>query len=70
MVQGSLRLLSPSQDAQSVRATLVNYMETRAFTDAHSDACLANYKQCIKGCDGATSCSNQCKTNYDNCMRQ
>jgi hypothetical protein len=68
-VQGSPRLLSSSLGAQSVRASLVNYTETIAFSP-HSDACLANYNQCIKGCDGATSCSKQCKTNYDNCMKQ
>jgi hypothetical protein len=31
--------------------------------------CKANYDQCIKGCDGMASCSNQCTTNYNNCMR-
>jgi hypothetical protein len=40
------------------------------LADAHSDACLWNYNNCMKGCDGATSCSAQCKVNYDNCMRQ
>ena len=39
-------------------------------TDGHADLCLANYNQCMKGCDGATSCSNQCKVNYDACMKQ
>jgi hypothetical protein len=29
--------------------------------------CKANYDQCIKGCDGAVSCSNQCMTNYNGC---
>lgn len=38
--------------------------------DTHADQCMANYKQCMKGCDGATSCSNQCQINYDNCMKQ
>ena len=42
---------------------------TPASAGPHEDACLWNYNQCMKGCDGATSCSNQCKTNYDNCMR-
>ena len=40
------------------------------LADSHSDACLWNYNTCMKGCDGATSCSNQCKTNYDNCLKQ
>ena len=30
--------------------------------------CKANYDQCIKGCDGAASCSNQCMTNYNGCL--
>lgn len=40
------------------------------MTDAHADACAHNRDVCLKGCDGATSCSNQCWTNYNNCMRQ
>ena len=69
MVQGSLRLPSSSLGAQSVRTTLVNYTETSAFT-SHADVCMANYNQCMKGCDGAASCSKQCKVNYDGCMKQ
>jgi hypothetical protein len=69
MVRGSVRLLSSPVGATSARTTLANFKETTAFTP-HSDACLANYNQCIKGCDGATSCSKQCKTNYDDCMKQ
>ena len=38
------------------------------MTDAHADACKLNRDNCLKGCDGATSCSNQCVTNYDKCM--
>jgi hypothetical protein len=40
------------------------------MTDAHADACAHNRDVCLKGCDGATSCSNQCWTNYNNCMKQ
>jgi hypothetical protein len=36
--------------------------------DAHADACRWNRDNCLKGCDGATSCSNQCWTNYNKCM--
>jgi hypothetical protein len=43
---------------------------TIRLADAHADACLWNYNNCMKGCDGAASCSNQCKVNYDGCMRQ
>ena len=63
-VQGSFHA------GRGVRATAANDTEAIVLTDGHSDQCLANYNQCMKGCDGATSCSNQCKTNYDNCMRQ
>jgi hypothetical protein len=38
--------------------------------DTHADQCIANYNQCMKGCDGAASCSKQCKVNYDKCMDQ
>ena len=31
--------------------------------------CKANYDQCIKGCDGMASCSNQCATNYSKCLQ-
>jgi hypothetical protein len=30
--------------------------------------CKANYDQCMRGCGGATSCSNQCMTNYNGCL--
>ena len=41
----------------------------RQLADGHSDACKANYDQCMKACDGMTSCSNQCQTNYNGCMQ-
>ena len=41
-----------------------------ALADTHSDLCLANYNQCLKGCDGATSCTNQCAVNYNGCLQQ
>lgn len=40
------------------------------IADAHSDVCLANEQQCLQGCDGATSCSNQCEANYQGCLSQ
>ncbi len=54
----------PSTDAPRSHAVRLR------LADAHSDACLWNRTQCLKGCDGASSCSNQCQVNYDNCMRQ
>jgi hypothetical protein len=41
----------------------------RQLADQHADNCKANYDQCMKGCNGATSCSNQCQTNYNGCMQ-
>ena len=43
---------------------------TPAAAQSHADICQANYDQCIKGCDGATSCSNQCQVNKDGCNNQ
>jgi hypothetical protein len=41
----------------------------KSFVVAGSPAvCKANYDQCMKGCDGASSCSNQCMTNYNGCL--
>jgi hypothetical protein len=40
------------------------------IVDAHADVCLANEQQCLQGCAGATSCSNQCQVNYQACMAQ
>ncbi len=40
------------------------------LADGHADICLANEQQCLKACDGFTSCSKQCKANYDGCMKQ
>ena len=42
---------------------------TPAFADQHADNCKYNYDQCVKGCDGASSCERQCKENYDKCMQ-
>lgn len=74
--QGLLQAGSSRQGEEDVLATSANEtygdasLHTAAWADTHSDVCLANYRQCLKGCDGATSCSNQCKVNYDNCMKQ
>ena len=35
---------------------------------SHDQICLDNYNRCVKACDGATGCTNQCKANYDGCM--
>jgi hypothetical protein len=41
---------------------------TPALAGGNAQACLDNYTQCLKGCDGAAQCSNQCKTNYEKCL--
>ena len=40
------------------------------LAQTHADICLDNETQCLKGCDGAESCSNQCEANYQGCMDQ
>jgi len=55
-------------DARTVMAS--GRRSTIRLADTHSDACLWNYNNCLKGCDGAASCSSQCKVNYDGCLRQ
>ncbi len=65
----------------NVRVTQVSYISPNAtaqngafglrrLADTHADVCLANEQQCLKACDGATSCSNQCEVNYQGCMSQ
>ena len=40
------------------------------LADAHADACVYNYNQCMDGCGGASGCEGQCQANYDGCMAQ
>jgi hypothetical protein len=40
------------------------------LADAHADACMYNYTQCMNGCDGMSLCESQCQANYDGCMSQ
>jgi hypothetical protein len=40
------------------------------LADAHTDACVYNYNQCMTGCDGMSSCESQCQANYNGCMSQ
>jgi hypothetical protein len=40
------------------------------LADAHSEACVYNYNQCMNGCGGASGCEGQCQANYDGCMSQ
>jgi hypothetical protein len=47
-----------------------NPLAALKLADTHADICLANEQQCLTGCDGATSCSNQCAVNYQGCMSQ
>src|SRR5580692_9000160 len=60
--------ISPSAIAQNDRHARA--FGTLKLADTHSDVCLANEQQCLKACDGATSCSNQCQANYQACLSQ
>jgi hypothetical protein len=40
------------------------------LADAHTDACVYNYNQCMDGCGGASGCESQCQANYEGCMAQ
>lgn len=62
----------PSLQVQTVTSERyeVSSSQTLGWRDAHAEACAYNRDVCLKGCNGATSCSNQCWTNYNNCMKQ
>jgi hypothetical protein len=49
--------------------TLVTMHHMRKLADAHADICKQNLDSCTNGCGGATSCTNQCQTNYNGCMQ-
>ena len=51
-------------------AAIFMMMGAPCHADTHSDICDSNYSQCMTGCDGMESCSNQCQTNYNGCMDQ
>ena len=65
---------SAGSDSSAVPSQMTRTLEHgRSITrlaDGHADICYDNEQQCLKGCDGATSCSNQCIANYDGCMAQ
>jgi hypothetical protein len=62
---------SAQSSLQAQTVTSERYeVSSSGWTDAHADACAYNRDVCLKGCNGATSCSNQCWTNYNNCMKQ
>jgi hypothetical protein len=64
-VVGSVGILSPSL-ADGVGAR----RHAMRLADAHADACMYNYAQCMTGCDVMSSCESQCQANYDSCMSQ
>lgn len=52
------------------QAQQIGQAKVRPLVFAGSPAvCKANYDQCMKGCDGAAQCSNQCMVNYNGCLR-
>lgn len=68
-VTASAQASLPAQSVVSERYDAVS-SQTVGFTDAHADACRWNRDNCLKGCAGATSCSNQCLDNYNRCMNK
>jgi hypothetical protein len=63
----SVQSTSQAQTVVGERYDVASSQMTR-MPDAHADACAHNRDVCLKGCDGATSCSNQCLVNYQKCM--
>jgi|ERR1039458_1838821 hypothetical protein len=66
-VTASVQSSLPAQTVVSERYDAASF-QIIGMTDGHADACKWNRDNCLKGCDGATSCSNQCWTNYNKCM--
>ena len=54
----------------AVQSPLVISHGVARLAQTHADICLQNEQQCLSGCDGAESCSNQCEVNYQGCMDQ
>ncbi|HUW79614.1 MAG TPA: hypothetical protein VMV54_01820 [Acidocella sp.] len=61
---------SSSGAVSRMNRTLEHQRPAVRLAETHADICLSNEKQCLKGCDGATSCSKQCVANYDGCMKE
>lgn len=59
-----------SDPPDSSPASVNSGLGSAAPQKTHADICMDNYNNCMKGCDGAVSCSKQCKVNYDGCMKQ
>jgi|SwirhisoilCB1_FD_contig_31_13339395_length_477_multi_3_in_0_out_0_1 hypothetical protein len=51
-------------------ASVTHALKFLKLAQTHADICLQNEQQCLAGCDGAQSCSNQCEVNYQGCMDQ
>lgn len=52
-----------------IQALQTEQTKLRPLVFAGSPAvCKANYDQCIRGCNGAAQCSNQCQVNYNGCL--
>ena len=58
------------ENSYKIQAPRAGQTKIRPLLLAGSPAiCKANYDQCMKGCDGAAQCSNQCMVNYNGCLR-
>ena len=59
-----------SQSTAAAPSTDTLTPPVRIAQSSHTQICQDNYNQCMRGCDGAASCSNQCKVNLDGCLSQ
>jgi hypothetical protein len=57
------------KNSYKTQAQQIGHAKVRPIVLAGSPAvCKANCDQCMKGCDGAAQCSNQCAVNYNGCL--
>jgi hypothetical protein len=58
-----------AENVQNSSQDIQNHQNRRPLIVAGSpEVCLSNYNQCMRGCDGMQSCSNQCQRNYQGCL--
>ena len=68
-----VRIAATAYASETLPQRDLSLQRTRQFlklAQTHADICLENEQQCLQGCDGAQSCSDQCGTNYEGCMNQ
>jgi hypothetical protein len=69
-ITSSLQAGYIQDNSYGIQTPLTAQTKIRPLVLAGSPAvCKANYDQCMKGCNGAAQCSNQCMVNYNGCLR-